>query len=340
MTLNEQQRQAINRINSFCMLLIVIMHCVIGNSRDTLWEGEYISLLFFRTFTRVAVPIFFILSGYLLFNNYSVKKIKKRTFTVFIPYILWSLLSVFIFIFFKQLSVTSHFINTDIQFTLTSILKNIFISPINGSLWFLRDLYLLILLSPIIFKIRKIILPIFFILLIVWLFDFKYTFLIESSLFFLLGVLLANKNLRNINTVYNHKFYRRMVLMLYMLICALFPLLVIYMHADPMLITKLSVVFGLITFSLNIDLFFIKNRFNMLLDKFKRYSFFVYASHLLVAQFIKKIIIAIIPTNNSYYILIDYILTIIITICLCCIVQHIIFKLSPKLLGLFTGNRY
>ena len=141
MTFSNKESLCINRANSLLMLLIVLMHCVVSN--DVPYE-EFFYVCIFRTFTRVAVPVFFLMSGYLLLNNYTTSKIRKRVDTVLIPYILWSLLSVGFFLFMSKMPVVSNYINADIRFTITDILRRTLISPINGALWFLRDLFLLI----------------------------------------------------------------------------------------------------------------------------------------------------------------------------------------------------
>lgn len=88
---------------------------------------------------------FFAVTGFLLFNKLSYKnypeKIKRRLFTLLIPYIIWQIIIVIIDILQGQYT-----------FDLTSFLKSVFLLvrwPINGAMWYVYAVFLLAILSPI-----------------------------------------------------------------------------------------------------------------------------------------------------------------------------------------------
>ena len=103
---------------------------------------EFLKLLISQTFVKVAVPVFFIMSGYLFFANVKEwnlqvykTKILRRIKTLLIPYLVWNLL---------------------MALKLKMFSWNIFWEPANMPLWFLRDLMLVTLLTPIIYYgVRK-----------------------------------------------------------------------------------------------------------------------------------------------------------------------------------------
>lgn len=336
------KNETINRLNSFCMILIVMTHSVITIDYIEEMSIDFFYLLIFRTFTRIAVPTFFIISGYLLFQQYSIKKIKKRTTTILIPYLLWSLITLAIFIVFKAIPYTSHLINTNFQLSWTSIFNSIFIHPINGALWFLRDLYILVIMSPIFYYLmeRKITAKIIlFITAILWIFDLQYTFLVEPTFFFLIGSYLSisHKKLtivkRRTKTIYS-------IFISYMLLICILTFIFVTKSWNPIILSKISVTTGLFVLFFNLQLLFSKNSIiNHCLDAFKSYSFFVYASHLIVVQFIRKVIIIIFEPNNILLTIISYIITLILTISICCIGQNVLKKISPKFLNILTGSR-
>ena len=101
-----------------------------------------------NAFCRVFQPIFFGLSGYLFFRNIShskwiyTEKVKKRFFTLFVPYVFFNILWGALIPFFHQNS----FLNTPW-----------FYRPALGQLWFLRDLMICVMLAgPLFFLISKI----------------------------------------------------------------------------------------------------------------------------------------------------------------------------------------
>ena len=185
-------RNLVNRLNGFCMILIVMMHCVITVN---VWGNTYFLEFVFSTFTRVAVPVFFVISGYLLFKHYNISKIARRTRTVFVPFLLWSIITIAVFAFLQHVPFLSSYFNNQFQLTFESVFTRTFIKPLNGALWFLRDLYILVLISPIIWRINQnkfcshvVLLCLF----IIWIIQ-PVRFLTESGLFFYLGTYFASR---------------------------------------------------------------------------------------------------------------------------------------------------
>lgn len=321
----------ISRLNSFCMILIVMMHCVINVDVE---GGNCFSFFIFNTFTRIAVPLFFVISAYLLFQHYSFRKIVNRTRTVLIPFLLWSLITICVFFFFQHIPYLDKYFNNKFILSITSVLNSIFVKPLNGSLWFLRDLYILVILSPAIYAINrhekasKIVMIIFFIL---WIIE-PFKFLLESGFFFFLGSWMSLNEKLKIKNV-----GRGRLLYMYIVLC-----FVISLYASgglERILTKVLIISGCVTMYLNLNLFLRNNVFNQLLSKFKKYSFFVYATHLIVCQFIRKILLQIIPIYNILSVVIIYVVTVITTIVVICYLEKILYFISPKVVKILTGSR-
>lgn len=122
---------------------------------------ECIVRLFSDVLPRVCVPLFFIISGYLFF--YGVKnlrssylsKIKRRFRTLFIPYVVWNILALLSLLVMSSSFFSNYSATREFQFSIKSFLSVFWnfegtSSPLNFPLWFIRDLMLLILFSPII----------------------------------------------------------------------------------------------------------------------------------------------------------------------------------------------
>lgn len=329
------QRKIIDRLNVFLIILIVMTHSII--TIDDRESFEYFNTFIFKTFTRIAVPIFFIISGFLLFRNYSYRKIKSRTRSVLVPYLLWSILSFGIFVFLAKLPYLGLFFNNkSISLSLESFIKCSFISPLNGALWFLRDLYILVLLSPIInilLKYKYIMKIIIFFIFIVWITDLKYSFLIESSLFFCIGAEFSKYKFSD----YIKPRTNLVCIVLYLLICLIYP----SFSNDYTVGSKFIILFGLITLYVNMGYFFRDSFVMKLFENLKHYSFFIYAFHLLIVQFIKKIWDILFGKSeiNLVFFIILYIITVCITIGICYSVQKMFQKRVPKVIAILTGNR-
>ena len=150
------------------IVLITFAHSYSGvRVGYTLWgDGwdtyEVLKIVVSQTLCKVAMPTFFVMSGYLFFANvteWNAKtyfgKLRRRVKTLLIPYIVWNLLmaiklrtfSLNIFWAFwteagKQIDWLGH--------------EQLMTAPANMPLWFLRDLMVMALFSPIIYiGIRK-----------------------------------------------------------------------------------------------------------------------------------------------------------------------------------------
>lgn len=102
------------------------------------WDSyEILKIAMSQTLVKVAMPTFFVMSGYLFFANVETfnqnvyrQKLWRRIKTLLIPYITWNLLMA------AKLKMFS---------------LSIFWTPANMPLWFLRDLMIVSLLTPIIY---------------------------------------------------------------------------------------------------------------------------------------------------------------------------------------------
>lgn len=132
-----------------------------------------------------AVPIFFFFSGYLFFfkiDNLSTeiykKKLKSRIRTLLIPYLFWTLFGVVVYGILANLPYTRQiFGNGNFEFSWRYIGEQItglklvdgeHIYQMGYHLWFLRDLLLMVIISPLFYiavRNRRIAMSVFFVIL-------------------------------------------------------------------------------------------------------------------------------------------------------------------------------
>ena len=148
--MNESNKQidTFNQLRLPLIVLITFAHSYSGvRAGWTLWDGgwdsyEIVKLVVSETLVKVAMPTFFVMSGYLFFENITEwnartywSKLRRRVKTLLVPYIIW---------------------NIAMAVKLKTFSLSIFVEPANMPLWFLRDLIIVSLLTPIIYiGVRK-----------------------------------------------------------------------------------------------------------------------------------------------------------------------------------------
>lgn len=142
------QSEIISQIRLPLIVLVTYAHSYGGvmEGYSVLGSGwgsyEVLKIMVSQTLVKVAMPTFFVMSGYLFFANVEQfnkeiywQKIRRRIKTLLIPYIVWNLL---------------------MAVKLKAFNLSIFWEPANMPLWFLRDLIIVSLLTPIIYiGVRK-----------------------------------------------------------------------------------------------------------------------------------------------------------------------------------------
>lgn len=138
---------------------MVVYHCPILGEEYSLgaWDTQINEMLrgFISSLGTIVMCYFFANTGFLLFRNFELKdypaKIKRRFFSLLIPYLLWQIVVMLIDILQKQYA-----------FDKVDFLRRTFglvMWPLDGALWYMYAVFLMALLSPvllILFKNKKI----------------------------------------------------------------------------------------------------------------------------------------------------------------------------------------
>lgn len=166
--MNKYLSLKIKVISFIAIIMVVFLHCY--NFQDNflvsttiITEGlniaTFVEYFLCNGLNRVAVPIFFMISGYLFFLSFKFtkygyfSKIKSRFVSLAIPYILWSLISMGICLIFwgvDIMPVDSMKLNLE-----SGGLLQVFLNPPNFQFWFILQLILYVIISPIIYLLIK-----------------------------------------------------------------------------------------------------------------------------------------------------------------------------------------
>lgn len=114
---------------------------------------------------RVAVPMFFCLSGLMFFRNVKkssecIAQIRKRVKTLAVPYVLWNIIFVAWYVILQSIPSLGKYINSDIINMIIGSgfmggMKALLWDPVGFHLWFLRDLIFMVAFSPVIYLACK-----------------------------------------------------------------------------------------------------------------------------------------------------------------------------------------
>jgi surface polysaccharide O-acyltransferase-like enzyme len=298
------------------------------------------------TFTTVAVPVFFLISGFLLFIKEPkyAENLKKKCRTILLPYILWTFL-VIIFLF------TAQSFNFAKPYFATLVVRNF--SPMDWigafaghfgkfaergyplvyQFWFLRDLFILNLLFVIIKKIVDLCpggaLVLFSLL---WIGGINIYILSTGALFFFaLGYYIVKYNI-NYKYLDNIKIFDMAIMYIITIITSLF------LKEKMTIISSVNVMVGIIFF-IKLSYIFIKEiKIYKLCIWLEQYAFWLYAAHGIVIAAIIKLSVKIMPMNGGW-LLVHYFGGALFCIFVLVGIGVIFRKIFPGVFSILTGGR-
>lgn len=342
--MNSYLSRKISAVNFISILAVVFWHGTMLPMPSENFRYFYlVQDTFAGALLRFSIPVFFIISGYLFFLkpfNY-LNSLKKRLKSIVLPYILWSTLgALFIYSIIWVPQVQSK-INLDWQFTILNFIEHITLDPIQYQLWFLRDLYFLVVFSPIIYwSVKKIGYYILIPLLLLWFYTGEASYIIrtESLMFFFSGAAIALCKL-DIGTLRMSKTQLLVSFILWIAVSigiGLIPFLAIKL---PFLVisTMLCLVkmLGVLVIWFGYDLF-LKRIENAISPILLSSTFFVFCFHEPILTIVEKVSMNIVRTNA---LIIMSFLNPLIVILISIQVYKIMIRILPKFTRVITGQR-
>ncbi|WP_448907880.1 acyltransferase family protein [Hoylesella shahii] len=305
---------------------------------------------------RAAVPAFFILSGYLFFfgkTSFSretwLTALKKRFWTLFVPFVLWNIIAACFARIANtsiNLDVVSIFLNNGNLSGWTDIFgkQHNFYFPLNVPLWYIRDLIILSIISPLIFcsiKYVPKVFGVFLCFLAVTAYNFDLVGINYNSLiFFGIGAYFGiyQINILSFGQRYKLPFLISTIVLGVFFVyfrslrSSLYWINNPFFISFPFIISFFFSLLVLIATSLEQG----RIRLHPLLVKS---VFFVFALHNMPYFMAFSLPwLKFLPSSTLVFVG-TYLLTPIIKISLCLLLYIILDKLSPKINGLLSGNR-
>ena len=334
------------------IFLIVLLHTIVlGQSYPRGIEipvGKYalldvVQFVSQREIGDLGVPAFFFISGFLFFTKGEMNvnlwkvKLKKRVFTLLIPYIIWDTL------FFSYYYVLSQFMDLSWGIKGQGLIAYLDLylgfnkGPFLAPLWFIRDLMVLNVLSlPFYYIVKKAgywLLPI-----LLFLFSIGEGYYLpyigfRSMVPYFLGAWFAILRLDFI--------VEKQTMLLSMNIVFLSMLIfVTIFHFNGIAcwpLQQIEIIIGVFTLFADIH-YLVRNKYMGINKRLAESSFFVFAAHMFIMNIPNKLWVLVLPPNGFMASLMQWVIPLIV-----CVVLYWTYlgakKLSPILMSVLIGGR-
>ena len=210
--------------------------------------------------------------------------------------------------------------------------------PLNFPLWFLRDLIVMVFLSPLIFYFVKYT-RYYGIVLLGILYYFKIWFItpgfsIEAIFFFSLGAYFSIHDKNIIKSLQKGKVFWLLLAVITMIIST-------YYDASKMkdYFLPLYVLSGVIT-AVNITSFLLEHKRIRVTDTLAKASFFVYATHMiLILDWTGRLFDFVFKPEAAAVLIIRYFSVPLLSVSICLCLYFLMKRIAPGILSILTGNR-
>lgn len=358
MTATDMQKQSdvINALRFPLILLVVFVHVPINTAELPMWDYSladghalfiYISRLISYVLGAACVPCFFVFSGYYAFakaperwlslEGYS-SELKKKVKTLLIPYLIWNILIIlgsWLKAYLASVLVSPEFAPVLPELSLGYLKQIFWDGPANMPLWYVRDLMVMLLCSPLLYLILRhfpyavIIPPLFFV--------FQIGFFTIALTFYSIGLLFAIHR-RSIVAFAQH--YQRPLLwmttptLLVLPFMAHYPFYSSYFYLPGIILTIFAIIaLGGYVYDHRRDWIEAMLRLNASV-------FFVYVAHeVIILETIKGVLARLGLWQYGWGGIVGFFVCGIATTLICLGIYYLLRRYVPALLALLTGGR-
>ena len=330
------------------IFLIILLHCYsvqrLEGSHETYFKVLYPFSLWLG---ETGVPGFFFISGFLFFlskKTYS-QKLRTRVHTLLIPYLLWNLMLLILYLIAWAVGYPQDINGRSLtEYTITDYIRLFWdrgsfddgnFVPLLCPLWYIRNLFIVSILSPLFYYLIKYARVIFLMVVTIWwMMSYHNAFLPQTILFFSLGAYFSIFDINPLLMVYKQK---KLFIILFFFF-AIFDIVSHTTYGTPinLQIHRLSLIFNIPTLLLLAD-WCIEHGYNSKL--LPNAAFIVFCVHYPIVVVLRKICIAqFADAPDSIHILLYFICIIIATL-LSIGIYLLMDRFLPKTKKILSGNR-
>ena len=317
-----------------------------------------------------SVPIYYFISGYVFFlgveMTYStyIRKFKNRIKTLVVPYFVWNIIYLLGFFFITLNPLLSHFTakeGVDFNFSIKSFMscfwvydEGLFIAripehnstlssnsfPINIPLWFIRDLIIVVVSTPVLHWLIKRLKHYFIIALgVVWFFipyfEIK-TLGFEMAYFFFSWGAYMSINKKDMIEFFCK--YTKLSAILFVSLSLLHIWTAHYCPEAKDTIKQVNVLVGLF-FAYSFATLLLKRGICKVSTFLASASFFIYVSHYIIIKRMTKLIFIAFSPDSNLGISFTYIFSVVLSVCFLLVVFWLLKHYTPGLLKVLAGRK-
>jgi surface polysaccharide O-acyltransferase-like enzyme len=307
--------------------------------------SDFIRKLISQGIARLAVPLFFLVSGYFFFLDYNghtmVDKLRTRCRTLLLPYIFWTVGFAAIRLIGQHLPGLAPYCGAVVLSDLApaALLDAVFgftRAPEAYHFWFIRDLMLLMLVGPLLHRVLRLFArPYLLMLFVVWIFGKwpLYPPEVVGLLFFSFGGYCALRG----HSLFALDAYGQWFVALFL------PLLIVdvlwYDAWFNVTLHRCTIVVGLVA------VFYLSRflrqdcRYENALLRLGGASFFVYAAHEPLLGIVRTVAFQTLPLDLPAVMLLIYLLLPLLVVAVLVLLHQALVRLVPRGLRVVTGGR-
>lgn len=348
----------INYLRFIFTLAVVTLHAYTV-TRTVKWLSidhpvyEFLSYNLSMIIGYIAVPFFFFISGYLFYINGKpkyLKKLKSRFFSLVVPYVLWNMITIILFYILQSISYTEGFFSGANKAITAYTFKDFLLAfwdcgewnlgngePILVTYWYIRNLIILVIASPIIYWLNTY-LKFYWLIIagIVWLLTPHVAFSATSIFCFGLGAYFGT---RQMDLQLSDKMYKGMLVLLGVLTVVLnfFFYHQEYFTVSVAISRLFTICFVPVIYTMvykKVD----KCRWRIP-GKWLDSAFFVYSFHFFVMMGVRKFVVKVFPDASDALSVFFYLSSVVITFFVSYGVYALLRKYVPKVLAVMCGDR-
>lgn len=354
--MNQYLSQKLTFFSFWLIVLVVLLHSLnvtFNNCDNWICSLQY---LLSQKLAQIAVPIFFFISGYVYFlkadmsaaldYSFFSTNLGKRLKTIVVPFMLWCTLW-FLFMFGMQyIPIIGNFFSEPLhKMSAADMILNLYYYPLNYPFWFLRELIVLFIFTPIIFLLTKHLK--IFAMIITFIITMYFEKIIQIGdltilsstplLFFVFGCYCS---LQKISIVFKTEMYLAFVLIGFWLLLDIISLQnEVHSFFSNHLVRAFDIIKNIIG-GISVWYFydFLNRKEQWENFKFYSYSFFIFAFHGIPTLIFVQVSIKFF-NNNPILLGVSYFLIVPFVILMCILIAKAAKKITPNLYAVFIGAR-
>lgn len=330
------------------IFLIVMLHCYSVQRLEGVHELFFKAVYPFALWLgETGVPAFFFISGFLFFlskKNYIVK-LRSRFHSLFIPYVLWNLLVLLLYVFVYTLGYPQDINGKNfVDYSLIDCLRlfwdrgsydNGNFVPLLCPLWYIRNLMIMSIISPLLYYIIRYVREVFLLIVAIWWMMTPHNaFISQTILFFSLGAYFAILAINPLEAIYKRK---SLILTLFVIFSIGDILTHVYIGTPVNLqIHRISLIFNIPA------LFFLGDwcvRHGYTSSFLPSAAFIVFCVHYPITVALRKICVAQYSDASDLIHILLYFTCIVISTVLSLSIYQVLNLYFPKVKNILSGNR-